>query len=80
MKIDEIVIFADKRTFSHERTIVKLKNGKELVGFFDNNAPSRGLRKLNKWNFIVLQFKHEGRKQIELIGDDILSIDIISLI
>jgi len=80
MDIKKIDKFARTVTYTHQRTIVKMKNGKEHVGFFDKNTTTLNSMKSNKWNFNDFHFENEGEKLIELNGDDIVSIEIKSLI
>lgn len=58
-----------------ERTIVKLKNGKEYIGYFNDNTSNTLLDESKKWNFVVLQFENKGRKIIQLDCNDIISIE-----
>ncbi len=77
MTIQEITPYANKVTRTHQRTIIKLKSGSEVVGYFDGNN-DKSLTDQNKWNFVV--FPPEEPKTLTLFnGDDFLSIEIIDL-
>jgi len=80
MNKNDIGKFALRITNNEQVTIVKLKNGKEYVGYFDSNTTPVGLKQNNKWNFMVLHFEKEGRKLIDINGDDIINIEIKNLI
>lgn len=76
MKKEEIAIYADQVTYANQRTIVKLSNNKEYVGFFILTEHNSELRNNNKWNFTVLQHENKSEENIILNGNDIISIDI----
>ena len=80
MNINDINKFARTLTYKGQATIVRLKNEKEYVGYFENNTVPVVRMQSNKWNFMVFDFENEGQKLIEINGNDIVYIEIKNLI
>jgi hypothetical protein len=76
MNPKEISKFANERTFTHNRTIIKKKDGTEIVGFFEGNDLQSEIN--NSWCFVKTPI-NENEKHTILDGNDISSIEIIDL-
>ena len=71
MTKEEIYEYAIFVTRTNQRTILKFKDEKELVGYFDDNATVHN----NNWNFILTGQDNKNEKII-INGDDLKSIEI----
>ncbi len=76
MTKEQISMYAIGVTTIHQRTILKFKDGRKIVGFFETNA-QRSLADKNKWNFVELQQEQNNNKSTIINGDDIETIEII---
>ena len=61
MNINDISKFARTLTFEGQATIVRLRNGKEHVGYFEKNTIPVVRMKSNTWNFMVFDFENKGK-------------------
>ena len=78
MTKEEVLPYATKLTFSNQATVVLLKNGIEIIGYFEGNSiipDNNNLNKDNKWYFKT--FPLEKDNTIIINGNDIESIKII---
>lgn len=71
----EVGRLADQITFTNQRTIIKIFDGSELYGYFEDNQPGSEFRENNKWNFI-----ENSKIKRTINGSDIKSIRTILLI
>ena len=77
MTKEEIAPYATTVTYTNQRTVILLKSGVEVVGFFDGNN-DKNLTEQNKWNFVVFP-PTEPQKLTQFNGDDFLSIKIVNI-
>lgn len=75
MTIEEIKKYAEKPTENYFKTIITLKNGAEIFGYFDENHDDE-LKNKNLWNFVTTPVVDENDKIKLLDGEDFLEIRI----
>jgi hypothetical protein len=76
MTPEEISKFANKPTFTYNRTVLKMNNGTEIVGFFEGNDLES--ETTNNWKFVKTPI-NEDDKFSTINGNDIADIEIIDL-
>lgn len=77
MTVEEVAYYADKVTISLQKTIVSLKDGNKLYGYFDFNPAGTSERKSNNWNFMITPKDSKKDNKVILNGEDIESIEIV---
>lgn len=78
MTIEEIAFYAQKITTSNQRTIVTYDNGETIIGYFDAKTVLV-TRKDNNWKFTKISNDTDNLKQCIINGEDVLSIEIITI-
>lgn len=77
MTKDEIAPFARTITYTNNRTVINMKDGTQIVGYFQSNADKKQLDE-NKWNFVITP-QEDPKKETMFNGNDFHSIEIIQL-
>lgn len=77
MTKEEITPFAQAITYTNNRTVITMKDGTEIVGYFHSNADKKQMDE-NKWNFVITP-QPDPKKETLLNGNDFHKIEIIQL-